>query len=124
VAWRLGVAASVASALCCSYALLIVHVVLVPHAFSCRTGRVIHGEQAPPCEHEPAGAPLDGASEEDCQVFAVVQQASALPPPPPALALEPAAPLPDLRGSERDTVYEPRAIFLFAPSLSPPVRSR
>jgi hypothetical protein len=103
----------------------LLHTAVHAHAIAPVTGRVFHvhpqdGGGRDRCPGPPA--PL--LPDVECQVFAVFTL-SAAPGAPPALSADP-GPAPDLtpwRAPELAPVSRPFALWLLAPSLSPPARA-
>lgn len=118
--WRpIAVAAVVLVAL--TPVLAAVHLSEVPHSFS--AGRLVHcGQRDPgaPGGQNSREAPPSGSSRAECQVFAVVHQASGVPEPPPCVTAPPevSGPTPVLR--EPAPMAAAWALYLLAPAHSPP----
>jgi hypothetical protein len=98
----------------------LLHTAVHAHALSPLTGKVVHvheHEGRGPCPAPEGPAPAD----DECQVFAVFAL-SAAPTAPPSLPAAP-GPAPDLapwRSPDLAPIARPFALWLLAPSLSPP----
>ena len=116
------VAAAVAVMLVLAQVLAVSHFILVPHSISWDTGRLIHCKDADSHDRKHHGGrePHREVPGDECQVYAVMHQAAALsvcgvnvvapmvsPDHVPLLLVE-------------STLVSQRALFLFAPSRSPP----
>jgi hypothetical protein len=98
----------------------LLHTAVHAHVLSPVTGKIVHlhgRDDGPPCPGRESPAP----AEEECQVFAVFAL-SATPSAPPPLPVW-TGPAPDLapwRAPDLAPVKNPFALWLLAPSLSPP----